>query len=78
MVGGVMGAFSEIPNPDPWKHRQSGLTCRTCMWFLPKLFNSSEPKIGRCRRHAPTANGFPAVYPRDWCGDHKIDEGKMP
>ena len=33
--------------------------------------------IGRCRRHAPTMSGFPVVYESDWCGDHKIDEGKV-
>ena len=41
---------------------------------------SSEPevyKVGRCRRHAPTMNGYPVVYITDWCGDHKIDEEKI-
>lgn len=33
-------------------------------------------EFGRCRRHAPTLNGFPAVYGTDWCGDHKLDEEK--
>lgn len=27
---------------------------------------------GRCRRHAPTMNGFPVVYDTDWCGDHRL------
>ncbi len=33
--------------------------------------------IGRCRRHAPTINGYPVVFDVDWCGDHKLDETKM-
>lgn len=36
------------------------------------------PKIiGRCRRHAPTMNGFPVVFASDFCGDHKLDENKV-
>lgn len=34
--------------------------------------------LGRCRRHAPTMSGFPAVFVNDWCGDHRIDENKLP
>ena len=33
--------------------------------------------LGRCRRHAPTMGGFPAVFEQDWCGDHKLDENKI-
>jgi hypothetical protein len=33
--------------------------------------------MGRCRRHAPTLSGWPVVFVNDWCGDHKIDEGKF-
>jgi len=36
-----------------------------------------SPELGRCRRHAPTMGGFPAVFPRDWCGDHKLDETRL-
>lgn len=58
---------------DPWKHRSKKMSCATCMWSILK-----EPAlIGRCRRHAPTMSGYPAVYPEDWCGDHKIDENKI-
>lgn len=32
--------------------------------------------FGRCRRHAPTMSGYPAVFGNDWCGDHKLDENK--
>ena len=28
----------------------------------------STPKVGE---------GWPAVYATDWCGDHKIDAGKL-
>ena len=33
--------------------------------------------IGRCRRHAPTMNGYPVVFKFDWCGDHRVDENKI-
>jgi hypothetical protein len=52
------------------------------MYFVEKKVES-EPKadgkgkIGRCRRHAPTPEGYPAVYETDWCGDHKVDENKI-
>lgn len=71
---------------DPWKHRSSGMTCSTCMWFVlkkqdeTKLSESqlvSSKQLGRCRRHAPTMNGYPAVFTNDWCGDHKLDENKI-
>jgi len=41
------------------------------MWFVAK-----SGELGRCRKHAPTISGFPAVYLSDWCGDHKLDETK--
>jgi hypothetical protein len=70
--------------PDPWKHRSVGMRCKTCMFFVPKV-PSAGPKppdtqsfdLGRCRRHAPTMGGFPAVFVNDWCGDHKLDENKL-
>lgn len=72
------------PTPDdPWKHRSSKMTCATCMWYVrkaplpPELTTGERPEIGRCRRHAPSMNGYPAVYPTDWCGDHKVDETKL-
>ncbi len=58
---------------DPWKHRRTGMVCRTCMWFVIK----SDSKLGRCRRHAPTLGGYPVVFKMDWCGDHKLDENKV-
>jgi hypothetical protein len=34
--------------------------------------------VGRCRRHAPVSNeGYPVVFPDDWCGDFKLDETKV-
>jgi len=41
------------------------------------LQNAPRPPLGRCRRHAPTLGGWPAVYSPDWCGDHKLDENKL-
>jgi hypothetical protein len=52
------------------------------MWFVAKFSNTpvkpdNHKIIGRCRKHAPTMSGYPAVYPTDWCGDHKLDENKI-
>lgn len=66
---------------DPWANRSSGMTCRTCIWFVAKEQSSitkpDAPIVGRCRRHAPTMGGYPVVYQTDWCGDHRIDENKI-
>jgi hypothetical protein len=68
---------------DPWKHRSESMKCKTCMWFVIKATDSMEnpvlplPELGRCRRHSPTMNGYPAVFTHDWCGDHKLDENKV-
>lgn len=64
---------------DPWKHRSNGMRCNTCMWFVRKIVGDGvdRKQVGRCRRHAPTMNGYPVVYSDDWCGDHKIDETKV-
>jgi len=73
-------------NQDPWKHRSDKMKCRICMWFVPKVaqINPRSPDtqaltydLGRCRRHAPTMSGYPVVFVNDWCGDHKLDEGKL-
>jgi hypothetical protein len=63
------------PPADPWQHRSNTMKCATCMWFALK-----KPRLdfGRCRRHAPTLAGYPAVFSTDWCGDHKLDEGSLP
>ena len=55
---------------DNWKHRSAKMKCQTCMWFVPK----GGGDLGRCRKRAPTLNGWPAVYTMDWCGDHKLDD----
>jgi hypothetical protein len=60
---------------DPWEHRSEGMRCRTCMWYVAKKGGGLE--IGRCRRHSPTMSGYPAVYPGDWCGDHKVNEAVL-
>ena len=64
---------------DPWQYRNRGMKCRTCMWFTEKVTEGpgENPKIGRCRRHAPTMSGYPVVFLDDWCGDHKLDETRM-
>jgi hypothetical protein len=76
----------KIENKDPWQHRSKGMRCRTCMWSVMKDAVSDRPvcpgsieskRVGRCRRHAPTMNGYPVVYEDDWCGDHKLDENKV-
>lgn len=52
---------------DRWIHKSETMICKTCMYFLNY----------RCRRHAPTLQGYPAVFPDDWCGDHKLDKSIM-
>ena len=67
---------------DPWAHRSKGMKCASCMWFVAKKANDNPKPVdergmlGRCRRHAPTMNGYPATFESDWCGDHKLDENK--
>ena len=63
--------------PDPWVHRSAGMRCKTCMWYAPKQTDRSGTPLGRCRRHAPSMNGYPVCYEDDWCGDHKVDENKV-
>ncbi len=66
---------------DPWKHRSEGMSCATCMWSVAKVVRSSQGEnpsiLGRCRRRAPTLNGYPAIFATDWCGDHKLDENAV-
>lgn len=77
-------AETKVPNApaDPWQHRSAGMRCLTCIYFVPKHVETSDAptvngRLGRCRRHAPALNGFPAVFERDWCGDHRLDEYKV-
>jgi hypothetical protein len=70
---------------DNWKHRSKGMRCATCMYYVPKSVITREienPRshnsgVGRCRRRAPTMNGWPVMHEGDWCGDHKLDEEKI-
>lgn len=66
-----------MSSKDPWKHRSIGMTCITCMWCVLKEAENVNTKLGRCRKHAPTMNGYPVVFENDWCGDHKLDETKI-
>jgi len=73
------GAIAQAGS-DPWKHRSDGMKCTTCMWFVAKepcTLSARSFGIGRCRRHAPSMNGYPVVFVNDWCGDHKLDETKI-
>lgn len=84
--------MSNEQNNDPWKHRSEGMRCGTCVHYVRKssaaspepcgggwkaVRDHSEPEIGRFCRRAPTMNGFPVVYPTDWCCDHRLDENKL-
>jgi len=60
------------PTPDNWRNRNGTFCCRTCMFFVEK-----RGALGRCRRNAPTLNGWPVMYVDDWCGDHKIDADRL-
>lgn len=77
-----------ITPDDPWRHRSKGMRCETCMFYVKKapvdqprehtlLRHDDATELGRCRRHAPTMRGYPAVFVTDWCGDHKLDENKL-
>lgn len=65
---------------DNWKHRSKGMRCGTCMFFVVKEPTGPQPAtegdvlFGRCRKNAPTLNGWPSVFGTDWCGQHKLDE----
>jgi hypothetical protein len=41
------------------------------------MWSVEKGKLGRCRKHAPTMNGYPVIYMTDWCGEHKLDETKV-
>lgn len=74
---------------DPWSYRNEGMVCKKCIFFVKKQKTGAtlaesvtkeedhRGAVGRCRRHAPTMNGFPVVFEIDWCGDHKLDENKV-
>lgn len=63
---------------DPWKHRSKGMVCSTCMFYVVKAStNQVGVELGRCRRSNPTMKGYPAVFPTDWCGEHRLDQEKL-
>lgn len=65
-VRGSYGPDTKVNEGDAWADL-STYACSTCRFFVPK-----DADKGRCRRHAPTMDGYPVVYPHDWCGDHKL------
>ena len=80
-AGGV-----EEQNQDNWVHRSTSMFCRSCMWWVEKKASShtlldeatgERQIIGRCRRHAPSMQGFVPTFSTDWCGDHRLDENRM-
>lgn len=65
---------------DNWSHRQKGMLCGACMFFMlkkTKAVQREDHLIGRCRESSPTLKGWPAVWSDDWCGAHKLDEEKI-
>jgi hypothetical protein len=59
---------------DNWKNRSTGMICYTCMYYVPKPTQDiyDIQPLGRCKRHAPTLNGYSVVINTDGCGDHKL------
>jgi hypothetical protein len=66
---------------DNWKGRLIGRKCKSCIHYVEKVPTDDTRNhtiIGRCRRHAPVCQeGYPVVYPSDWCGDYRMDEEKV-
>lgn len=54
---------------DNWSKVSNNMQrCELCMHYAGM----------RCRRHAPRGQeGWPAVFPSDWCGDHKMSKATM-
>ena len=79
--------YQMVANEDPLKHRSENMRCETCVWFAAKASKQhplqNAPAIGkpvikgRCRRHAPTINGYPVVFVNDWCDNHKLSENSF-
>lgn len=52
---------------DNWQNMNTFM-CETCQNYINF----------RCRCHSPNGQeGWPAVYPTDWCGDHKMSKTTM-
>ncbi len=62
---------------DNWINKSAGMLCQTCMYFVPKADEGESVQIGRCRKHAPTLDGWPVMMISDWCGDHKLDKDRV-
>ena len=93
IIHSMENLFPGVPpaKADNWVHRSKGMKCKTCMFYVAKdalvrgegLQPVDKPLklnvaiIGRCRRNAPTMNGWPVMYDSDWCGSHKLDENKV-
>jgi hypothetical protein len=71
--GGTMSSKNVSGSPDwtkdNWdKAAHPNLKCATCHSYINF----------RCRRHAPKGQeGWPAVFPTDWCMDHKMSKQAM-
>ena len=78
-IGDVEEEATTSEEQDNWLHRSINMRCGGCMFFMLKHTKVRQHghKIGRCRRRAPTMNGWPVVFSDDWCGDHKLDEEKI-
>jgi len=50
---------------DNWKHRSKNMRCYACMYYAPKPDPNHFHIVGRCRKHAPTHDGFPVVFRDD-------------
>ncbi len=56
-------------NDDNWNSRLIQFLCKSCTFYVIR-----DGQLGRCRKHAPSHNGWPAVFETDWCGDHKLNK----
>lgn len=61
---------------DITKHPDGSITSTKTGEALRPAGDYPGDLFGRCRRHAPSMQGYPAVFGNDWCGDHKLDENK--
>ena len=54
------------------------MRCGNCVWWAAEQVRTNagaqNGPAGRCRRHAPTANGWPGVRVDECCGEHKRNE----
>jgi hypothetical protein len=50
-----------------------GASCAYCYYFFDRSDDADAIVRGECRRHAPTATGWPTVTEHCWCGDWTSD-----